>query len=390
MSRIQPSIVVVNQTVNPAFNEWLEMFAQDNGPVELLSGNAPAMLAPGVIVHRGPAYDRSSMGARLWTWGRFTLAAVWQTLRSGRQVPLFVVTNPPLMPLAAWLLCKVQGRRYGLLEWDIYPQILEATGLVGPRHIVYRLWRSWHGRALRAADLVVTVGERMAAALQEMSGDPGLEAVVIPNWVDTGRIQPLEREDNAFVQAQGLQDGLVVIYSGNLGATHAIESIVQVAEVLGERDDIRFLVIGEGAKRSIVEEAIEAGRVPNLRLLKRQPASLFPQALAGAQIGIVTLASGHEGLSVPSKIYDLMAAGTAILGISRAPNDLEATIKRHACGVNFAPQSTASIAAWIRGMASDVEGLERMRHASRQAALQHYSADSVPGEFAEVVRSRLL
>ena len=123
--------------------------------------------------------------------GGFTLVAVWRLLRSGRQIPLFVVTNPPLMPLAAWLLCKVQGRRYGLLEWDIYPQILEATGLVGSRHIVYRLWRSWHGRALRSADLVVTIGERMAAALQEMSGDPGLEAVVIPNWVDTDRIHPI-------------------------------------------------------------------------------------------------------------------------------------------------------------------------------------------------------
>jgi glycosyltransferase involved in cell wall biosynthesis len=380
----------VNQTVNPAFNEWLETFAQDNGPVELLSGNAPAELAPDLIVHRGPAYDRSSVGSRLWTWGRFTVTAIWRLLRSNREIPVFVVTNPPLMPLAVWLLHRVQGRRFGLLEWDIYPQILEATGLVGSRHILYRLWRSWHGRALRAADLVITIGERMADVLREMSGDSGLEVVVLPNWVDTDRIHPLEREDNAFAQAQGLQDELVVIYSGNLGATHAIETIVQVAEVLGATEDVLFLVIGKGAKRSIVEEAIEAGRVPNLRLLHRQPPALFPQVLASAQIGIVTLADGHEGLSMPSKVYDLMAADTAILGISKPPNDLEATIERHGCGVNFAPDSAAAIAAWIRGMASDAEGLERLRRASRQAAVRHYSTGSVPSELTEMVRSRLL
>ena len=384
------SVVVVNQTVNPTFNEWLDRFAQDNGPVELVSGNAPGTLGPGVIVHRGPAYDRRSVGSRLVTWGRFSLMVTWRLLKSDREVPIIVVTNPPLMPLAAWFLHKVQGRRFGLLEWDIYPQILEATGFLGSRHILYRLWRTWHGRALRAADLVLTIGERMAEVLREMSGDPNPEVVVIPNWVDTDWIRPLAREENAFAQAQGLRDELVVLYSGNLGATHAIETIVQVAEKLSDSQGVIFLVVGEGAKRAIVEEAIAAGRTPNLFLLHRQPASLFPQVLACAQIGIVTLADGHEGLSMPSKTYDLMAAGAAILGISKPSNDLESLIEKHGCGVNFAPDSVSAIAAWIHSMASDANGLERLRQASRQAAIRHYGQESVSGALTETVRARLL
>ena len=390
MSRARASIVVVNQTVSPAFNEWLEKLAQDHGPVELLSGNAPDTLAPEVVVHPGPAYDRRSTGSRLWTWGWFTLVAAWRLLRGGGQTPLFVVTNPPLMPLVAWLLCKVQGRRFGLLEWDIYPQILEAAGFVGSRHILYRMWKSWHGRALRAADLVVTIGDGMAAVLCEMSGDPGLEVTVLPNWVNTDGIHPLKGENSTFVQAHGIQDELVVLYSGNLGAAHAIEAIVQTAEELGDASDLLFLVIGEGAKRYVVEDAIRAGRVPSLRLLRPQPLSLFRQALASAQIGIVSLAEGHEGLSMPSKTYDLMAAGAAILGISKPPNDLEATIERHGCGENFPPDSAAAIAAWIRGMASDPEALGRLRKASRQASVQYYSTGTVVGKLTEMVRSRLL
>ena len=390
VSRVQPSLIVVNQTVNPAFNGWLEAFAQDNGPVELLSGNAPSTLGPGVVVHRCTAYDRSSVGTRLRTWVRFTLEATWWLLRSKRNVPLFVVTNPPLMPLAAWLLHKVQGRRFGLLEWDIYPQVLEATGLLGSKHILYRLWRSWHGRALRAADVVITIGEQMADVLRETSGEPALEISVIPNWVDTDWIRPLGQEDNAFARTQGLDDKLVVLYSGNLGATHAIETIILVAEKLSDNQDIVFLVVGDGAKRAVVEDAIAAGRVPNLRLLPRQPDPLFPQVLAGAHIGIVTLAGGHEGLSMPSKTYDLMAAGTAILGISKSPNDLERAIRQHGCGVNFSPDSVPAIVAWIQGMASDAEGLDRLREASRRAAVRHYGTESVSGALAETVRARLL
>ena len=385
-----PSLIVVNQTVNPAFVAWVEALAHAGVSVALVSGNAPAGLDPGVILHRGPAYDRSSAGSRLWSWARFTVAASWRLLRTGRRVPALVVTNPPLMPLAAWLLHRVQGRRFGLLEWDIYPQVLEVTGLAGRRNLPARLWRACHRRALRSASLVVTIGEGMAAVLREMAGDPGLDVAVIPNWVDTDRIRPLVREENAFARAQGLEDRLVVVYSGNLGATHAIETVVRVAEELRDTDGILVLVIGEGAKRSVVEKAIAAGRAPSLRLLPRQPEAVFPQALAAAQIGIVTLAAGQEGLSMPSKTYDLMAAGAAILGISRPPNDLAATIERHGCGANFCPESAVAIAAWIRGLAADRAGLERLRRASRQAAVEHYSAAWVPGELAARLRARLL
>jgi glycosyltransferase involved in cell wall biosynthesis len=387
---VRPSLLIVNQTVNPAFCGWLETLAQDHGPVKLLCGNAPVELPANVIVCRGPAYDRSSMGSRMRTWGQFTLAALWRLLRTDRRIPVFVVTNPPLMPLVAWVLHKLQGRRFGLLEWDIYPQVLEAAGIVGSRNILYRLWKAWHGRALRAADLVITIGERMADLLREMSGEPLQEVAVLPSWVDTDWILPIPKEENAFAQAQGLQDGLVVIYSGNLGAAHAIETIVRVAEELNDAEEMRFLVIGEGAKRSLVEEAIEAGRMPNLRLLRRQPDALLPEVLASAQIGIVALADGYEDLSMPSKTYDLMAAGAAILGISRPPNDLATTIERHGCGVNFSPDSIAAIAAWLRGMAADVHGPERLRRASRQAAVQHYSTAVVPVKLTEMVQSRLL
>jgi glycosyltransferase involved in cell wall biosynthesis len=389
-SGTRPRILVVNQTVNSPFCTWLETLAREHGTVVLLSGNAPARLGPGLVVHQGPAYDRTSVRSRLWSWVQFTAWATWKLLWIDRQVPVFVVTNPPPMPLAALLLYAVQGRRFGLLEWDIYPQVLEAAGVLGSRHVLYRLWRLWHGRALRDADLVIAIGDRMADVLRQMSGEPSREVAVLPNWVDTDWIRPLTREENIFAERQGLQDGLLVIYSGNLGVTHAIETIVRVAEELADEQEIIFLVVGEGAKRSFVEEAIAAGRVPNLRLLHRQPAASFPEMLASAQVGIVTLADGYEDQSMPSKTYDLMAAGTAILGVSNPPNDLAMTIERHGCGVNFSPGSVAAIADWLRGMAADADSLNRLRCASRQAAVEHYGTTVVPAKLTERVRTGLL
>lgn len=368
-----PRLIVLNQSVGPAFLDWLVSLAAVSGPIELWSGNAPDTVGPGVAVRRFAAYDNSSAASRLATWSRFTLAATWQLLRQGGRVPLFVVTNPPLMPLAARWLRWLQKRRYGLLEWDIYPQILTAMGLAQPGNLLYRLWRRSHAGALRHADLVITLGEHMADVLRQMAGDAALPVAVIPNWVDTGWLSPLTPEDNPFVREQGLQDKLVVLYSGNLGATHAIETILETARLLADEPRICFLVIGEGSKRGLVETAVADGRAPTLHLLPLQPAARLPQTLASGHIGIVTLGAGYEGLSMPSKTYSLMAAGNAILGISRPPNDVADTIARHGCGVNFSPDQPQAIAAWIRGLLADPATLARLQDNSRAAAVDSYS-----------------
>lgn len=389
MTTRDPCLVVVNQTIGSGFSDWLVRLAGEYGPVDLWTGNPPTQPLPGVAVRRAPAYDRSSVGSRLRTWLLFTLVTLSGLFRYRSHVPVFVVTNPPFAPLAAWLVHKLQRRPYGLLEWDIYPHILAPMGLLSPNHPMFRLWRTWHGRALSSADLVVTIGEQMADILRHMARQPGLPVTVIPTWVNADTICPPPCSDNPFVRQHKLNDRLVVLYSGNLGATHAIETILDVAERLREVDIIEFLVVGEGAKRVLVEAAIEAGQVPNLRLLPRQPMSQLPFVLSSAHVGVVTLAAGYEGLSMPSKTYDLMAAGAAILGISRPPNDLEAAIVRHKCGANFPPESTVAIADWILGMTTDPDTLIQLRTASR-AASQSYSADRCQVQLSNALRQTLL
>ena len=387
---VAPRLIVLNQTVGPAFLDWLASLAAAHGPLELWSGNAPAQARPGVTVRRLASYDNSSAGRRLVTWSRFSLQAAWRLLRAGGQVPLFVVTNPPLMPLAARWLRALQGRRYGLLEWDIYPQILDSMGLAGPKNLFYRLWRRSHAGALRNADLVVTLGEHMAAVLQEMAGETPLPLTVAPNWVDTDWLKPGPRADNPFVHEQELHDKLVVLYSGNLGATHAIETILETARLLADEPRIGFLVIGEGSKRGLVEAAIARGETPTLRLLPLQPADRLPQTLSSGHVGIVTLGAGYEGLSMPSKTYSLMAAGNAILGISRPPNDVSATIARHDCGANFSPDQAQAIADWIRGLLADPAALARLQSHARAAAVAHYSTAHCTSQLSQAVAAALL
>lgn len=391
-SQTQSSVrlIIINQTVNPAFLDWVQEMARRHGAIALWSGNAPNLGDKGIEVSRLTPYDKRSVARRLVTWLTFTLQATLKLLQHRPATPLFVVTNPPFMPLAVYVITRFCRNRYALLEWDIYPQILAAMDLVTPRNPLYRLWLWWHGKALHHASVVITLGGHMADTLRESGGaKESLHLKILPNWVDTEWLRPIPKSENPFAQANSLVDKLVVLYSGNLGATHAIETIVEIAEHLRDEDRIAFVVIGEGYHRSTIESAIKAERTPTLQYHMPIPASQLPYSLSTADVGIVTLAASYEGLSMPSKSYNLMATGNALLGISTPPNDLSTMIQEHRCGINFEPNAAIEIAMWLQGLLHNRESLNEMKAASRQAAEAYYSTTSVVGQLGDVVDSAL-
>jgi glycosyltransferase involved in cell wall biosynthesis len=385
-----PDLIVINQTTNPAFNDWLNALVEEVGSLEFWTGKPMPDLNPRIIVRTAAAYDRSSNRRRLQTWLHFTLTVAFRLLVVKRHIPIIVVTNPPFLPLLIWLIHFFFRTPYALIEWDIYPQIAAVMGVLHPNGLAYRLWYKWHQRALSQASMIWTLGDKMAQELRSMLPDSELPIYIVPNWVDIDSIQPIPRAANPFTQEYQLADKFVVLYSGNLGATHSIETILTIAENVQDNPQIHFVIAGEGNKRQLIEAALSSGQLTNLTLLPLQPHEKFLQMLASADVGIVTLTHGYERYSMPSKIYGMLAAGNAILAISAAPNDLAATVNRHECGVNFTETETDLAAAWLREMVNKHEIIEKYQHNARKAAVEFFSAQICIPQLNQIIRNTLL
>jgi glycosyltransferase involved in cell wall biosynthesis len=213
--------------------------------------------------------------------------------------------------------------------------------------------------------------------------------VVIPTWTDTTSIKPLPKISNPFVREHLPSAEFVIMYSGNLGATHAIETIIEVAEHLRADSRIQLLIVGDGAKYAQVGAAIASGRTPNIKLLPLQPLKVVPYSFASADIAFVTLALGYERLSLPSKTYDMMAAGCVIVGISQAGSGLDILISKHACGMNFEPDQADSIATWISDLVHNKNHMYELKQNARRAAVEHYSEEYCSPQLTEIVLARL-
>ena len=133
------------------------------------------------------------------------------------------------------------------------------------------------------------------------------------------------------------------------------------------------MIIGQGPRWDSLQEAVAGLETRNVTLLPFQPEEVLPYSLATGDVAVVSLDRGVEGLSMPSKTYYAMAAGSAVAGISVTPSDLQRVIERHRCGFNVEPGDVRGFVAGIMRFLEDPQYLDSCRRNARLAAEQHCS-----------------
>jgi glycosyltransferase involved in cell wall biosynthesis len=378
---------VVNQVAGPLMRQLLEDLHARGIEAELLSGWVDAEAGDRLPFQwrRACPLRKSPAWRRLWTWLRFTARAK-AFLAFRRKTPALITSNPPLAMFAASALHWLLGLRYALLVYDVYPDVLERMKVIRPGGLISRIWRRWSRRAMLRAAGVLTLGPHMADTLRgHLREGDRVPIEIVPNWADTDFIRPLPKADNPFARRHGLEGKFVVLYSGALGATHDSASIVLAAEKLRDLPDVHFVIIGEGTRRQEVEALVARQALPNLTLLPLQPYSALPHSLASADCAIVCLDEGYEGVSVPSKTYQMMAAGAAILAVSPENTELTDLVNEFGCGLHVRPRSPDDLAQAVRRFHSDRDLLARAKAASREAAVREYSRPMAAERYARLL-----
>ena len=376
-STSRPSLLILNQSLSPTFQRMLEETVGQS-PAILYTGTPFPSQSESFQVKSGPVYDRRSLARRALSWSSFAGWALLHGIRidSRKTRPfLLAVTNPPFLPHITATLASLKRLRYGLILWDLYPQHLVHAGICRPQSLVVRGWNGLNRRVLSRAEFVVTLGPAMqrevVASLAPTGRRPRFE--VIPNFSDTDWLLPIPKSENPFAAQMGQLNRLTFLYSGNLGASHELTGLLEAAKALEKDKDIGFLIVGDGLGRSVIEDTVQNRGLHNVTLAPRQPWSVLPQLLATGEVAIVSQSPGTSHLSVPSKTYSAMAAGSAILALTEPNSDLAHTVESHRVGLVRHPQDRKGIISAIRELASDRVALADMRRAARETALKHYS-----------------
>jgi len=376
-------ILFLNQMAGPLFRELAEDLALEMpGNSTLLTGH-PDTLAIGsatskLIISKAPAYNRRSKLFRVLSWINYSLFAFWKMLKTDSNTVIFIVSNPPFLGFFVLLVNLVKRTRYVVLVYDIHPDILISFGVLSKNSFVAKLWRSMNQRVWSRSIAVYTIGSIMAKNLTKQFNveRTKLDYVgVIPPWADTNKIKPIDKNDNPLSSELGQESKITILYSGNMGISHDIDSILQAAKILKNEKNIAFLLIGEGEKWQDAVDFQKDNDLSNLQVLPFQPEERLPYTMALADIALVALDEGAEGLMIPSKMFYYMAVGAAVVGICKGRSDMSEIVQNSRCGVIVEPKNPIKLAEVIRDLANNIEVLNGFKGRARTSAKESYSRE---------------
>lgn len=315
--------------------------------------------------------DRRSLLKRSINEVTYSLRVGVRLLGRRRPDVLLVLSSPPFMLPVIAFVARLRKIPMVPVVMDVFPDMATVTGHLSRSSLIFRVWDAVQRASLRSAARVVVLGRCMRDVVARKS--PGVPIDVIPNWADDD-LRPMNRADNRFLEAHPrLRSSLVVMYSGNLGQFHDFETLLSAAEALRERPDVRFAVIGDGARRSWIEKQIAERRLDNVDLMPFQPAELLPHSLNAADIALVTLEQGAEGLCVPSKFYPLLAVGRPVVAVMGHEAEVARVVEGVRCGRVVEPGDAAGLAAAIEALADDPIEREAAGARGRAAFLRTFA-----------------
>lgn len=288
----------------------------------------------GVTIHRLPAtrLDKDHLVLRLINVMTFSFTAFFFTLACvSRGDHLLVVTNPPLLPLVVGLAAKLRGAKQVLLVHDVYPEILAATETLSRNSALYRVLDWIFKRVFSIFDRIVVLGRDMQSVIGGKLGRQD-HIRIIPNWADIDEVFPLPDRGVAFRREHGLVGKTIVQFSGNIGRTHDVDALLTAAEELRNETHLHVLFVGYGGKAEYVKAQIKVRHLDNLTFLPRQPRERLNEMLNASELTVISLSKSMFGLSVPSRLYNVMSAATPILALTTPESELALMVDENNAG----------------------------------------------------------
>lgn len=295
-----------------------------------------------IVRVRVPKVDKKSKISRVkYILSYFTLATT--ALLKQRNVDIiYTISQPPVLGGLVGTIGKFFKRSKHVYNiQDFNPEQAEAVSYTNKKFI-FNIARKIDNINCSYSDHVIVVGNDMAKTLEKRFDSKKVpNHSVINNWTNEGEIVPVNKDNPIvaqFIKENKLDNKFIVMYSGNIGLFYDLENIIKITKEFSHYKDLVFLFIGEGAMKENMKTFVMENGIENVLFLPYQPKEFIKYSLNVADIHLVVNQKGIKGVSVPSKIYGVMAAGKPILGVLERESEAEILITNSDCGVVVEPQ----------------------------------------------------
>jgi colanic acid biosynthesis glycosyl transferase WcaI len=328
----------------------------------------------GVEIQRtgGLRFRRRTVVGRVAAYGAFLVGALRAALAGPSPDTVVSLTTPPFLGLVGAAIARARKSRHAHWTMDVYPDALRAHWPGAGNRVLWPVLE-WLGRAqYRGAALVVAPGPCVENRLRRwLPRDTALRSV--PLWATT-----TERADPAECGRERASrgwkaDDFVLMYSGNMGLGHRFSEFLEAARQLSSSGP-RWVFVGDGPRRREIEVFRAANPSARIELSAYVDGSRLAASLASADIHLVSVAPGWEGVMVPSKLQNVFAAGRPVIYLGPAATDVANWIRDSGGGWIVAPGDLPALLLAVEE-ARDPEELLKRGGAALEFARRHFDRE---------------
>ncbi len=340
----------------------------------------------GIEVIRSYVYATPNKGVvkRMASYASFMVSAVVVGLLRAPRPEVVVATSPQLLcGLAGFILARAMGVPFVFEVRDLWPESLSAVDLMGDNFMVRQL-RKVSAFLYRGAERIVTVGEGYRARIVEWYGVDKDKICVVTNGIDTRLFCPGEKQ-NSIREEYGWGHRFVALYIGTLGMAHALDKVLEAAEILKDNEMVLFVFVGEGAEKDGLKKTAEERGLSNTFFIDQQPKRRVPLFYSACDLGLVTLRKSDLFQEVlPSKIFEYLGMERPLL--LAVGGEARKVVESAGAGEYVPPEDAEAMAGAITRLAADRVKLERMGKNGRRYVLEHYDRSVLAGSYVDMLK----
>lgn len=333
-----------------------------------------------VLRIRVPEFRKNFAPSRIVNIVSYFFSAVAATFRVERQDYVFTISQPPVLGGLLGVIGKHLKKAKLIYNiQDFNPEQVKAVEFTGNK-LILNAMMLMDKHSCKAADKVIVVGRDMVDTLRNRFGKKMVPYAYINNWINEKEIYPLP-EGNAGVQKfrkrYGLENRFVMMYSGNIGLYYDLPNLLKLIAQFQQEKEVVFAFIGEGSVLEELKEYQQKHQLENVVFIPYQEKKDLIYSLNAGDVHFVMNAKGIKGVSVPSKLYGVMAAGKPVLGILEEGAEARLIVEEAQCGRVVSPEDYEAIRNLIREFIQkrNSEELACMGEKGRNYLVQHLTKD---------------
>ncbi len=287
-----------------------------------------------------------------------------------KNVDLVWGTSPNLFQgWTAWLSARCKRKTFLLEIRDLWPEFAIAMGAL--RNPVLIRMSQWLEKFLyQHADRIIVNSPGFIPYIRDICGKtPDL----VPNGADAEMFSAAE--GSAFRKQYGLGDDFIVMYSGAHGPANDLETVLNAAELLQDRKNIRFVFVGSGKDKPRLEKIREEKKLDNVLFVPPVPKDHIASVMAAENAGLAILKKlDMFKTTYPNKVFDIMACGDPV--ICQIDGVIREVVEENNAGIYAEPGSPQALAEAVLKLAEDPEACRMMGENGRKAIQEKFNRDT--------------